>query len=88
MSTNDLPGSLSAAMAELDRVREQIAYLKYWQGIMVVTSISLIGWLITAATDAGVGVFALAFVAVIGLVFGVLALHRRIDRRIEYLGRL
>lgn len=34
-------------MAELDRVREQIAYLKYWQGFMVVTDISLVGWMTT-----------------------------------------
>ena len=35
-------------MAELDRVREKIAYLKYWQGFMVVTAISVFGWLLTA----------------------------------------
>jgi uncharacterized membrane protein YdjX (TVP38/TMEM64 family) len=48
-------------MAELDRVRERIAYLKLWQGIMVVTNISLIGWLITAAAEAPPRTFALAF---------------------------
>ena len=37
-------------MSELDRIKEQIAYLKYWQGIMVVTDITLVGWLLTAAT--------------------------------------
>ena len=35
-------------MSELDRIKEQIAYLKYWQGIMVVTDITLVGWLLTA----------------------------------------
>ena len=28
-------------MSELDRLKEQLAYLKFWQGIMVVTDISL-----------------------------------------------
>jgi hypothetical protein len=32
-------------MSELDRLKEQLAYLKFWQGIMVVTDISLVGWL-------------------------------------------
>jgi hypothetical protein len=75
-------------MAELDRVRERIAYLKYWQGIMVVTDISVIGWLITAADNAPVGTFALAFGGAIALALGILDLHRRIDRRIDELGRL
>ena len=74
-------------VAELDRVREQIAYLKYWQGIMVVTDISLIGWLVTVANPS-VGIFALAFGGAIALTCGIYALHRLIDRRIDELGPL
>ena len=74
-------------MTELDRVREQIAYLKLWQGIMIVTDISLIGWLITAE-DTEVKIFALAFGAAIALTCGFYAIHRLIDRRIDELGRL
>ena len=33
-------------MSELDRLKEQLAYLKFWQGIMVITDISLVGWLL------------------------------------------
>ena len=36
-------------MPELDRLKEQVAYLKLWQGVMVVTDISLVGWLASAA---------------------------------------
>jgi len=74
-------------MTELDRVREQIAYLKLWQGIMIVTDISLIGWLITAE-DTEIKIFALAFAAAITLTCGIYAIHRLIDRRIDELGRL
>ena len=74
-------------MTELDRVREQIAYLKLWQGIMIVTDISLIGWLITAE-DTEIKIFALAFGAAIALTCGIYAIHRLIDRRIDELGRL
>jgi len=33
-------------VSELDRLKEQVAYLKFWQGIVVVTDISLGGWLV------------------------------------------
>jgi len=75
-------------MAELDRVREKIAYLKYWQGFMVVTAISVFGWLMTAADAAPVHIFVLAWAGVIALTLGILALHRQIDRFIDDVGRL
>ena len=34
-------------MSELDIAKEQIAYLKFWLGILVVTDISLFGWLLS-----------------------------------------
>ena len=37
-------------MSELDVAKEQIAYLKFWLGVMVVTDISVVGWLISNAT--------------------------------------
>jgi 4-hydroxybenzoate polyprenyltransferase len=88
MSVNGFPEEFVVlAMSELDRVREQIAYLKYWQGIMVVTDISLIGWLMTVPGPQ-VGIFALAFGGAIALTCGIYLLHRLIDRRIDELGRL
>ena len=38
-------------MSELDVAKEQIAYLKFWLGVMVVTDISLFGWLISNAVS-------------------------------------
>ena len=38
-------------MPQLERLKEQIAYLKFWQGVLVVTDISLIGWLVSNATS-------------------------------------
>jgi hypothetical protein len=34
-------------MSELDRVKEQLVYLRFWLGIMVVTEITLVAWLIS-----------------------------------------
>lgn len=75
-------------MSELDRIREQIAYLKYWQGIMVVTDISLVGWLLTAGDNSSPLIFALAVAGVIALTSGIVNLHRQIERRIERIGSL
>ena len=75
-------------MSELDRIREQIAYLKYWQGIMVVTDISLVGWLLTAGDSSSPLIFALAVAGVIALTSGIVNLHRQIERRIERIGSL
>lgn len=39
-------------MSELDRVKEQLVYLRFWLGIMVVTEITLVGWLISTPNSA------------------------------------
>ena len=75
-------------MSELDRIKEQIAYLKYWQGIMVVTDITLVGWLLTVGDSASLLIFSLAIAGVIALTLGIVRLHRQIERRIERIGSL
>lgn len=72
-------------MSELDRIKEQIAYLKFWLGVMVVTDLSLVGWLISNAGEEPrykvLG--ALAVIAIITL--SGFAVHRGIGRRIDAL---
>ena len=75
-------------MSELDRLKEQLAYLKFWQGIMVVTDISLVGWLVSTADGARALTVVLAIIAVIALTFGIVVLHRQIESRINQIGRL
>lgn len=75
-------------MSELDRLKEQLAYLKFWQGIMVVTDISLLGWLVSTADGARALTVVLAIIGVVALTFGIVVLHRQIERRIDEIGRL
>lgn len=75
-------------MPELDRLKEQIAYLKFWQGIMVVTDISLVGWLISSATEAASGLIFVAVLGVILISLGAVIPHRQIERRIDQVGEL
>jgi len=75
-------------VSELDRLKEQLAYLKFWQGIMVVTDISLVGWLVSTADGAAPLSVVLGTVGVVLLSFGIVVLHRRIVRRIDQIGKL
>jgi hypothetical protein len=65
-------------MSELERLKEQLAYLKFWQGIMVVTDISLVGWLVSTADGARAFTVVLAIIGVIALTFGIVVLHHQI----------
>jgi hypothetical protein len=74
-------------MAQLDRLKEQLAYLKFWLGVVVVTEISLVGWIISTP-DADYLKFSLALAGVALLSLAVAMLHRHIERRIDEIGRL
>ncbi len=72
-------------MSELDFAKEQIAYLKVWLGILVVTDISLLGWLASNIVKAETALLVAGIVATIVATVGVFVVHRRVARRIESL---
>ena len=72
-------------MAALDRVKEEIGYLKLWQGLVVVTFISMAAWVITASDTSYPSTYALAVAGLLLLSWVMLILHRRIERRIRLL---
>ena len=78
----------ATAVAALDRHKEQLAYLRVWQGILIVTDISLVGWLMSFRDQSPAFVQTLAFMAfgILGVI--VLLAHRRIERHIADVGRL
>lgn len=75
-------------MSELDHIREEIAYLKFWLGIVVVTAISLAGWLLSSSDAAAPYTVFFAVVGLILLSAGIVFLHRRIERRIAKIKEL
>ena len=75
-------------MSELDRLKEQLVYLRFWLGIMVVSEITLVGWLISTPTS---GNSILWFIAAFGAVLlgvGIYLVHRQVERRIDQIGKL
>src|SRR5579859_759647 len=88
LSTRILLARYQIKMAKLDHAREQIAYSKFWLGVMVVTNISVIGWLISAPKGAEQRTVVLAILGVALLTIGIAYLHRRIQTRIDEIGAL
>ena len=70
-------------MPELDYLREEIAYLKFWLGIVVVTDVSVAGWLLSSSDTATAYTFSLAVLGLATLTAGIVWLHRRIEVRIR-----
>ena len=73
---------------QLDRGREQLAYLKFWQGVAVVSDISLLGWLLSGAVGTSASIVALAWVGLAVLTCPTVRLHRRIDHYMQLIGSL
>ncbi|MBL4744683.1 MAG: hypothetical protein JKX87_08660 [Cycloclasticus sp.] len=75
-------------MSQLDIVKETIAYLKFWLGVIVVSDISLVGWLLS---NAGETSDLKAYGAIIGIAiitFSALFVHKRIEHLITSLKEL
>jgi hypothetical protein len=75
-------------MPELDGLKERIAYLKFWLGVVVITDIGLVGWLIAAVDTADALRLLLGIFGVIVLSFSAWVLHQDIDRHMKQIGRL
>lgn len=74
-------------MSEIDGLREDLAYLKLWLGIMIVTAISLFGWLLGNFDSANKLLVISGFIVMAFLGSGCFALHRKIETKIEEVRR-
>jgi hypothetical protein len=75
-------------VSDLDAAKEEIAYLKLWLGILIVTDISLIGWLLGNYNGAPWLLTVGCLVALISIGFGCFTLHNRIESKINEVKRL
>ena len=75
-------------MPELDALKEELAYLRLWLGMLAVTHISLIGWTASSVDTASVRLLSLAVAVIIVLATYIFLLNRLIERRIEHIRRL
>jgi hypothetical protein len=67
----------------LDGLKEELAYLRLWLGMLAVSEISLLGWTTSAVETASARLLSLAIVVIMVLGLAIFLLHRIIERRIE-----
>lgn len=75
-------------MSKLDGLKEELAYLKLWLGIMVVTGISLVAWLLTNIQSAWWLLLVSGFSGLFIIGSGSLAIHRQIEQKIREITEL
>ena len=72
-------------MSESELVREKIAYLKFWLGVIVAVGVSLVGWLISHLHTSSWPLLTFGVIALLPLATGAWVLHKMIQRRIHSL---
>jgi F0F1-type ATP synthase assembly protein I len=70
-------------MPEIDGLKEETAYLKLLLGILIVTGISLIGWLLRNFGTASWPLIGSGFIGLLVIGFGCFVLHQRIESKID-----
>jgi len=75
-------------MSELDRLKEQLVYLRFWLGIMVATEIALVGWLVSTPISANPTLWFIGAFGAVLLGTGTVLVHRQIERRIDQMGKM
>ena len=72
-------------MSKIDIIKETIAYLKFWLGVMVVSDISLVGWLLSHAGKASDLKTYGAILGIATITVSALFVHKRIEHLISTL---
>ena len=72
-------------MAEIDEVKEELNYLKVWLGIIVLTTIGLIGWLINNYEVASNVKVIVGVVSIFALTIATIMIDKNIKNKIKSL---
>lgn len=70
-------------MSELDRLKEQLIYVRFWQRILVVTEIALVGWLIATPIGTNRTLWFIATFVALSFAVAIYLVHTQVDRRME-----
>lgn len=70
-------------MASIDRLKEEIGWLKVPFGLLLVVDASLLGWLAQSYATANPALMFAAGIAIIGVSISILLINRRVYRRID-----
>jgi len=72
-------------MAKIDEIKEELNYLKVWRGIIVITTIGLISWLINNyETSSNIKIIS-DVIAIITLTISIILIDKSIKKKIKSL---
>ena len=74
-------------MAKIDKIKEEISFLKMIFGILVAIDISIIGWLFSHQSHNTANTI-LAIVAIFSATIGIVAVNKKILQKIDQLEEL
>ena len=72
-------------MSKLDEIKEELNYLKVWLGIIVLTTIGLIGWLLNHYEISSNLKIVSGVVAIIILTIAIIIIDKNIKKKIKSL---
>jgi len=72
-------------MAKIDEIKEELNYLKVWLGITVITTISLISWLINNYEISSFIKIISDIIAIITLTVSIILIDKSIKKKIKTL---
>lgn len=75
-------------MSEIDKIKEEIGWLKVLFGLLVVIDVSIIGWSAQNFSNTPVLLIVVAAVLVVLITCAIIVVNRRAYRKIDELGDL
>ena len=75
-------------MAKIDEIKEELNYLKVWLGIVVITTIGLISWLINNYEISSILKIVADLIAIIILTISIIFIDKNIKVKIKSLRNL
>jgi len=72
-------------MSKIDEVKEELNYLKVWLGIIVLTTIGLIGWLLNFYETSSDLKIISSMIAIIVLTSSIIVIDKNIKNKIKSL---
>ncbi|NKC13696.1 MAG: hypothetical protein GKR94_16365 [Gammaproteobacteria bacterium] len=75
-------------MPKLDKLKEELGWLKVVFGVLIAIDISLVGWLVQNFSDANAVLLIIVFIIVIMLTVAIVLTNRRAYRKIDEIGEL
>lgn len=72
-------------MAKIDEIKEELNYLKVWLGIIVITNIGLISWLVNNYETTSVVKVVSDVIAIVVLTISIMIIDKNIKKKIRSL---